>query len=281
MSSQQSREANTRPALDRPDTSGGGVWPPHYRPWASFKQQSTGRCGVGGGVGFLKTNLEGTSLVVQWLRLHTPQCRGPRGQGTRSLMQQWRSHVPQLRAGTVPSNSKKKKKKTTDLELMSFQLAASSPTPWGPPALHHHQAHPLVLDSPTAGGFQDQDLFADSTGLQPGHCSWPDVPTCHSHRFSTPTHPCQFCSFPFCSASAGFLSVIALKLGLPLDSSFLLHLQRVTNWLSTPWRGGYAHLLSLLDVSVAASWVSIPLGGLPFPLCFLPHSSWPGHHDQG
>ena len=49
MSPQQSREANTRPALDRPDTAGGGVWPPHCRLWAGFKQQSTGRCGVRGG----------------------------------------------------------------------------------------------------------------------------------------------------------------------------------------------------------------------------------------
>ena len=78
MSSQQSREASTRPALDRPDTSGGGVWPPHCRLWAGFKQQSTGRCGVGVGGAVLKTNPEGTSLVVQWLRLCNAQRRKPR-----------------------------------------------------------------------------------------------------------------------------------------------------------------------------------------------------------
>ena len=45
----------------------------------------------------------GTSLVVQWLRLHTPNAEGPGsipGQGTRS-------HMLQLRPGTA----KKKKKK--------------------------------------------------------------------------------------------------------------------------------------------------------------------------
>ena len=61
-----------------PTTSGGGAWPPHCRLWAGFKQQSTGRCGVGVGGAVLKTKLEGTSLAVQWLRLCNPQCREPR-----------------------------------------------------------------------------------------------------------------------------------------------------------------------------------------------------------
>ena len=54
----------------------------------------------------------GASLVVQWLRLHTPKARGPGlipCQGTRPHMSQTmsshattkRSHVPQLRPGAA------------------------------------------------------------------------------------------------------------------------------------------------------------------------------------
>ena len=42
----------------------------------------------------------GTSLVVQWLRLHTPNAGGPGsipGEGTRSHMLQLRVRMPQLK----------------------------------------------------------------------------------------------------------------------------------------------------------------------------------------
>ena len=45
--------------------------------------------------------MSGTSLVVQWLRLHTPNAGGPGsipGQGTRSHMPQLRARMLQLRA---------------------------------------------------------------------------------------------------------------------------------------------------------------------------------------
>ena len=51
-----------------------------------------------GGLDFKRFSL-GTSLVVQWLRLHTPNAGGPGSipdQGTRS-------HMLQLRSGTVKS----------------------------------------------------------------------------------------------------------------------------------------------------------------------------------
>ena len=44
--------------------------------------------------------LQGTSLVVQWLRLWAPKAGGPGsilGQGTRSHMPQLRVHMPQLK----------------------------------------------------------------------------------------------------------------------------------------------------------------------------------------
>ncbi|TEA28872.1 hypothetical protein DBR06_SOUSAS4010089, partial [Sousa chinensis] len=44
--------------------------------------------------------VKGTSLVVQWLRLHTPNAGSPGsipGQGTRSHMPQLRVRVPQLK----------------------------------------------------------------------------------------------------------------------------------------------------------------------------------------
>ena len=48
-----------------------------------------------------KSLWSGTSLVVQWLRLHAPNAGGlgsiP-GQGTRSCMPQLRVHMPQLRS---------------------------------------------------------------------------------------------------------------------------------------------------------------------------------------
>lgn len=93
---------------------------------------------------------------------------------------------------------------------MFLQLAASSPT--NKPALCC-QTHPqlglpgLRICLQIALAFS-RDVVVDQMS-----------PSCHSHRFSTPTHPCQFCSFPFHPGSDGFLSVIALKLGLPLDSS--------------------------------------------------------------
>ena len=46
----------------------------------------------------------GTSLVVQWLRLHTPNSGGPGsipGQGTRSRMPQLRAHMLQRRPGAA------------------------------------------------------------------------------------------------------------------------------------------------------------------------------------
>ena len=48
----------------------------------------------------------GTSLVVQWLRLHAPNAGGRSGvqslgQGTRSYMPQLRVCMPQLRLGAV------------------------------------------------------------------------------------------------------------------------------------------------------------------------------------
>ena len=47
----------------------------------------------------IKSN-KGTSLVVQWLRLPTPNARGPDlilGQGTRSHTSQLKVHTPQLK----------------------------------------------------------------------------------------------------------------------------------------------------------------------------------------
>jgi len=44
-----------------------------------------------------KLDVVGTSLVAQWLRLHTPNKRGPGsipGQGTRSLVLQLGVHMP-------------------------------------------------------------------------------------------------------------------------------------------------------------------------------------------
>ena len=165
---------------------------------------------------------------------------------------------------------------------MFFQLAASSPIRWA------FTRTPPPTSPPSAAG------LTHSWGLTgPGSVCrwhWPSarmlfLTRCPHLPFSqvlNPYTPMSVSSFPFHPASDGFLSVIALKLGLPLESSFLLHLQRVTNWQTTSWPGGYAHLLSLLDVSVAASWVSIPLRGvLPFLLHPLPQSSWPGHHNQG
>ena len=53
---------------------------------------------------------EGTSLVVQWLRLQAPNAGGlgliP-GQGTRSHMPQLRVHMPQLRSGTAKKSVNK------------------------------------------------------------------------------------------------------------------------------------------------------------------------------
>ena len=52
----------------------------------------------------IKSWIVGTSLVVQWLRLHAPNAGGPGsipGQGTRSHMPQWRSCVLQLRPGVA------------------------------------------------------------------------------------------------------------------------------------------------------------------------------------
>ena len=49
----------------------------------------------------LKMRFPGTSLVAQWIRLHTPNAGGPRsipGQGTRSCMLQLRICMPQLRS---------------------------------------------------------------------------------------------------------------------------------------------------------------------------------------
>ena len=54
----------------------------------------------GGGVYSFKQGDQGTSLVVQWLRLHSPNARGRDlipGQGTRSHMVQIRSHILQLK----------------------------------------------------------------------------------------------------------------------------------------------------------------------------------------
>ena len=51
-------------------------------------------------IGLLIENNPGTSLVVQWLRLHTPNAGGSGlipGQGTRSHMPQLRVHMPQLK----------------------------------------------------------------------------------------------------------------------------------------------------------------------------------------
>ena len=48
----------------------------------------------------IKTHALGTSLVAQWMRLHTPNAAGPGsfpGQGTRSHMLQPRVHTPQLK----------------------------------------------------------------------------------------------------------------------------------------------------------------------------------------
>ena len=54
----------------------------------------------GGGHYSFKQGDQGTSLVVQWLRLHFPNARGPDlipGQGTRSHMVQIRSHILQVK----------------------------------------------------------------------------------------------------------------------------------------------------------------------------------------
>ena len=56
------------------------------------------------GMAILKKDRLGTSLAVQWLRLHTPNAGGPGSipvQGTRSHMPQRRSHMRQLRPGTA------------------------------------------------------------------------------------------------------------------------------------------------------------------------------------
>ena len=48
----------------------------------------------------LKHPLPGTSLMIQWLRLHTPNAEGSgliHGQGTRSHMQQLRIHMSKLK----------------------------------------------------------------------------------------------------------------------------------------------------------------------------------------
>ena len=55
---------------------------------------------MGGGDYSFKQGDQGTSLVVQWLRLHSPNARGPDlfpGQGIRSHMVQIRSHILQLK----------------------------------------------------------------------------------------------------------------------------------------------------------------------------------------
>ena len=58
----------------------------------------------------LKTAAWGNSLVVQWLRLHTPNAGGlgliP-GQGTRSYMLQWRSKIPHAATKTQHSQTNK------------------------------------------------------------------------------------------------------------------------------------------------------------------------------
>ena len=56
----------------------------------------------------------GTSLVVQWLRLHAPSAGAPcliPGQGTRSHMLQLRVRMPQLKIPCAATKKKKKKKK--------------------------------------------------------------------------------------------------------------------------------------------------------------------------
>ena len=65
-----------------------------------------------------------TSLVVQWLRLHTPNAGGEGwipGQGTRYHMPQLRAHVPQLKilhaAMKIPRATTKTRCKQIDKEV--------------------------------------------------------------------------------------------------------------------------------------------------------------------
>ena len=84
-----------------------------------------------------ESSTPGTSLVVQWLRLHTPNagcpgsipCRGTRCHRPqlRVHMMQLKSHVPQLRPGTA------KKKKVLDQSLCYLSKEAKvhlAPMPW-------------------------------------------------------------------------------------------------------------------------------------------------------
>ena len=69
----------------------------------------------------LKESLWGTSLVVQWLRLHAPNAGGPGstpGQGTQFFMLQLSVCVPAHMLQLRPSATKKKKRRRITLATM-------------------------------------------------------------------------------------------------------------------------------------------------------------------
>ena len=85
----------------------------------------------------------GTSLMVQWLCLHTPNAGdlgSTPGQGTRSHMSQLRVHVPQL----IHSAAKKKNKKAGNIpeiatpeEVSRCKKTPKQENPW----IHFHFPH--------------------------------------------------------------------------------------------------------------------------------------------
>ena len=66
-----------------------------------FQVQGPGSSATGGTAGDSGRTMRasGTSLVVQWPRLHTPYAGSIPGRGTRSHTPQVRVHMPQLRPG--------------------------------------------------------------------------------------------------------------------------------------------------------------------------------------